>query len=605
LKRFLIIVLLLLLLAAGGLYFYAYRQPTPAADMLLPESTLLLLETPDFPRAHAAFRETAIYALWQEPSFQNCLAAPLRRIDEALGRPADAPGSLSDTIFPFLRGETFIALTHFTGMDNLHAGLVLGADLKNKLLETKAALAYRELTIRTLSTNTVVTAKTHHGHKYKLWQLSPSFQACYTFFGSMFVITFDEEILRDIITRSTGKETEDFPSLAENPAYKATRNQWPTNRHTVIYCNAGQVLAPLSALAQQRAGPLAAFRRIESTSTSMTFTSGLIHDLGFTVYNKPETNLPQLTSQLVTFIAPQTSACIADTADCALLYRNILDLAGQFAQTPAGNAVLRFQKAINALGIEMDREILNSLGPEIALLSTWREGTRYPDVALVLQCKDRPTFLDKLDIVFAALKDNALGTDEDYPWENTEYLGVRLRTARIGSSLAAPTYFLDGGHLVIAANPDYARELLSQSRTPFSLAPLPLPLPASNATELVYCDLRAVAPPLYDLWRSQLTNTTFAVTNLPPSDILARHLGVYISETQTTPTNETTITYSPLGKPLTWMISLAGAYVWVKPWLDQHITIINPAVPTTSSNTASPPLPPGNQKAESQTPSPQ
>jgi hypothetical protein len=606
LKRAFAILLFIIFLAAGILYFYTYRYPTPSAASILPDSTVLFIETPDFPRAHAAFRQTPAYALWQEPSVQQFLAQPLRNLEAMLGRPANAPGNLADEILPLLQGESFIALTHFSDTKSFYRAIVLGADLKRKLIETKAALSYRGYALKTWNTNIVIRTQNHLGVPYTVWQISPGLQVCYTFLGSMVVINFNEDLLREIIAHSVAAPTGTVKlhSLLDSPAYQATLQHVPQHRHLIAYLKAGQILGPLLSFTRERAGPIANLRRIVATSTSMTFTSGLITDFGFTIYDTASTNpLSPLDTHLRAFTTPETSTYIAGGADFAALHHVLLDFANQFDDTPAGKSVLRFEQSLAALGIHLDQEIFPSLGPDAAILVTWREGARIPDLAFVTQCQETLDLRNKIDVVFAALKDNTVGSDDEYPWENSTYLGTRLRTAHIGSSNIAPTYFLDGHILVLALTPDYARELLSQSRTPSRSALPSSPLP--HPTSFTYCDLRAVVPPLYDLWKANLTNEFISVANLPPSGVMARHLGVYVAASQTTPTNKTTITYSPLGKPLTWFLGLAGTYLWAKPWLAEHIHVVNPAETKTSSSTASPPPPAGNQTATSQTPSPE
>jgi hypothetical protein len=493
---------------------------------------------------------------------------------------------LGDEIMPRLQGEAFVALIHFAGNNSLHSGLVLGADLKHKLIETKAALAYREHSLKTWNTNASFTAKYHCGVRYSVWQFNPSFQVCHTFFGSMLVITFDEEILRDIIARSRGVPGADRPSLAQSSAYTTTLRHVPATRHVIAYLNAGQLLGPLLAFSRQSTGLLGRLSRIEATSSSMTFTSGLIEDFGFTLYANAQTNhCRPLTEQLRVFTKPETSAYLANTADFVAIHRALLDFATQFAEMPASKNLIRFEHALAALGINLDHDVLASLGPETAFLVTWREGARFPDIALVAECRDTPPLQKKLDIALAAIKDTAYGGDDEFPWENTTHLGIRLRTVHIRSGGIAPTYFFDRQHFVLALHPDYARELLAQSHaTGATLAGHPdfqrlagrLP---TNNTKFTYCDLRAVFPPLYDLWRSNLTNDLIAVNQLPPPDLLVWHLDPFVAATQTTPTNEITITCSPWGKPVTWFVGVAGAYLWAKPWLDQHLTVVSPAEP--------------------------
>jgi hypothetical protein len=145
--------------------------------------------------------------------------------------------------------------------------------------------------------------------------------------------------------------------------------------------------------------------------------------------------------------------------------------------------------------------------------------------------------------------------------------------------------------------PDYAREIRTHTgnlagNTEYQQAMQTLP---DNAASYFYCDTRTLARPLHAVVRANFPDTTVP---FPSADCLGRHLTPYVSATVPTPQVETTTTLSPLGKPLTLAVGMAGLYFAVQPYLADFI----PMLPRTFSGTAVPVPPTENQTAPSQTP---
>ena len=103
---------------------------------------------------------------------------------------------------------------------------------------------------------------------------------------------------------------------------------------------------------------------------------------------------------------------------------NLMAAAGQFQQT------------LRSRGVRISEDVLQKLGPECAILVNWRAGARAPDCAIVSEITDAATLRPALDGVMNALKETALGGDDRFPWDETEYAGQKLRTVHIGVSVS-------------------------------------------------------------------------------------------------------------------------------------------------------------------------
>ena len=139
-KKTIIAFVLLAALIAGVLLYLAFSQPAPRADTLLPESTLVFLDIPDFAKSRADFATTDLYALWCEPEVQAFLEQPLSVLRAAYGASASDTANIGNFLLNTVQGEVFLALTHVTMFPALNLGVVFGADVRHKRLEAVAAL---------------------------------------------------------------------------------------------------------------------------------------------------------------------------------------------------------------------------------------------------------------------------------------------------------------------------------------------------------------------------------------------------------------------------------------------------------------------------------
>ena len=92
-KKAIVAFLLLSAIVGAVLIYLKLNKPAPRAMDLLPESTLVFIDIPDFSKSRADFAKTELYALQQEPEVQAFLEKPLSVLREACslaGAPRDA-----------------------------------------------------------------------------------------------------------------------------------------------------------------------------------------------------------------------------------------------------------------------------------------------------------------------------------------------------------------------------------------------------------------------------------------------------------------------------------------------------------------------------------
>jgi hypothetical protein len=592
-----LLVLVLALAAGGALYWFWPRPPAPSAAELLPGSTLLFVNIPDMDRARAGFANTPAGRLCQEPEIKALLELPRRALWEALGGKVDAPPD-ELPLLNAIHGEAFFALTRFALLPKPGVRFIVGVDLKDRLMETRAALSYHTLAMRRYNPASQVTNRRLHGVTYHVWTVSPKTRFCYAFLNTMLVATIDEDTLRETIAWFRHQQPQGATSLAASAAFRNTCRRLPQTADCTSFLNVEQItglLGPLLMLQPQGLATLQKLGRIQGTALGSVCHSNQFVDTGLTTYSSaPPNQASPVTRTSLAFTSTNTMFYMVASVKWETGYQEALDAIASSGVEPLIRAATQFERSLRRQNIRPQQDFFPHLGPETALLAAWRAGTRFPDVALVTQLRDAR----HLNATMDALKEAFTHTADRPVWETLD----NLRILRIGAGLVAPTYCVTNGFLIVASTPDYARELLNHTgnldanpdyQTTMRFLP-------GNAASYLYCDTRALVRPLHDVVRAGLGDSAI---NFPSADCLVRHLTPYASATVLTPQVETTTTVSPLGKPVTLGVGVAGLVFAIQPYL-AGLPDLMPALPKMFSDRAVPVPPAENQKAPSQTPAP-
>jgi hypothetical protein len=613
-KKTIFAVLVGLVLVSVALYLYTRQKPAPKAAELLPETTLLYVGLPDFPQSRADFRQTQMYALWQEPTVQAFLEKPRAVLRELAGtRKSDSVLDvfLEDRVLGLLEGEVFLAVTHISPPPAVAAGLVLGADVKQKKLEAQAFLKVLEHDLARQFPNASAAEKRYLGTNYEVWQLTDKLNVCHTFLNSLLVFTLDENLLRDLITRFAGQAPPDAKTLAASARFQKVLKQAPAGHEASVYLNVEQLLGlfgPLLALSPQTGGFIQKFASMEAAGTSVTFTDGLVED--FSVVQYTGTNhvvSPTVERRTLSLTAPDTSLYAVRASELAASYRQTMDSIALAGNATLTTMAVEFDRTLNQRGLRFADDILANMGPELALIATWREGSRLPDMALVAEVKNTDALRPKFDIAMEALKDAAPIPEVHQPWDAQSYLGETLHTLHVGAEVVSPSYVITDKFLILSLTADYARALVQQSKSSGTtlvgnarFTDTLRRVPAST-TSFTYCDLPSVLVALYAQARANApANDYVDFSNLPPIETLTKHLAPFVSATVDTPAAQSTTTFSTLGKPLTILAGVAGTLAAAQPLLAELPDGFIPGLPTMSSG--NPPV--RNRMAPSQTPPP-
>lgn len=621
-KKIVIIFVLLITIVTLALVWSTLTKPAPHAADLLPESTLVFLDIPDFSRSRDDFSKTELYALWEEPEVQAFLKKPLDTMRESPSHPGQDNGNaaLVDFFMNTAQGEVFLGVTHVTILPSFNVGVVVGADAGRNKLQAIAGLYKLEGSLKKANPDGDFESKSYLGVKYTLWQITPDLPICHAFFNSLVVFTLGEDTMRDMIASYTGQVPANFKRLSTSPRFATVQQHASKDYHFLAYANVEQVLGlfgPLLAFSPQTSGVFQKLDGMDASAFSMTFVDHGVQDVGFLSYsrNAPKPT-PPTQQKTLALTSPDTLLYSVSSANLTTLYEEGMQALSQSGNTTITQSVAHFQQALRAHGIHMQEDILQPIGPETAVIGSWRTGARFPDVAFVAEITNEDKLRPALDNAMNVLKLSALGDDEKVPWDETESAGEKLRTVRIGAGLLAPTYTTTSQFFILANTPDYARELLTQvkaskptlaANTAYQDSIKRVP---ANGSSYGYADLRRLFEPLYAVARSyasQLGDIEFVDLNkLPQTETISKHLFPFVSTTVSETGQVTSTSFSPVGKSIA-VIAGVGAGIWAANAFGPELAQVTgqyamPAPPRKSSGTAAPSAPPGNQTAPSQTP---
>jgi hypothetical protein len=621
-KKIVIVFLLLVTAVTLALVYATFTKPAPHAADLLPESTLVFLDIPDFSRSRDDFSKTELYALWEEPEVQAFLKKPLDALRESPSHPGTDSGTAAIVNFAAntAQGEVFLGLTHVTIFPSLNAGLVVGMDVGHKKIQAIAGLYKLEGSLKKANPNGDFEDKSYLGVKYTVWQITPDLPICHAFFNSLAVFTLGEDTMRDMIASYTGQVPPGFKRLSTSAKFANAQQHAAKNYHFLAYANVEQVLGlfgPLLAFSPQTSGVFQKLDGMDASAFSMTFMDRGVQDVGFLSYSrnapKPTPPTPQKTLALT---SPDTLYYSVGSANLATIYEEGMQALSQSGNASIMLSVGQFQQALRTHGIHVREDILQQFGPETAVIASWRTGARSPDVAFVAEIANEDKLRPALDNAMNALKQSALGDDEKAPWDETQSAGQTLRTVRVGAGLLAPTYTTTSQFFILANTPDYARELVAHvngSKPTLATSAAyqeSIKRVPPNGSSYGYADLRGLFDPLYAMTKSALSqigdNEFVDMNKLPQTETISKHLFPFVSATVSEPGQVTSTSFSPVGKSMVMMAGV-GAGIWAYNEFGPQLAQVTgqytmPTAPRKSSGTASPSAPPGNQMAPSQTP---
>lgn len=602
-KKFVIASLVLLLVVLGVWLWRAHISP-PAAT-LLPAQTLVFVRVPDVPRAAAQWKQSAAHALWQQPEVRAFLHETFGPLQPPWLSGLTNGAGLAEAQ-TLLRGEAFLAITHFSPLVPNRPGIAIGADTGWQQWRARVAIATLERRVRQRNPDIQFRHRQFMGVRYMMWERPNDLPICYALVRTWLVATLGEDVMRDLISRQVrpGRHT----TLQQMPEYIAFTREVPADAALHVYLNPQpltMLLGHAQLFAGADAGALGSLQAVRSVGLAVSCHQHRVHERRITHY-RPEHWLPSppVSRRTLQFTSPDTLWYRAGSVNWARSYSTISQLLLQLG-LPAPTAVIEnFERRLRRANIRWTDDVLAQLGPETAWLLQWRHGAELPEIAWITELRDaariRPGLQEALLTLGTLITQHA---NVPAVWDESSAGPHTVRFLMIGDGKISPAFVITDEFLLLTTSRDFARSLVeTHQASGGSLADDPTfqsftaGLPTSCA-EFSYLRLAELYPHMHGFVRTWSSYLPFPLGRLPPVASTSLLLTPVVSVTTSTNSAEVTDVYSPFGTPVAWVAA------WAVTWAAQQQRLF-PTATTTSSSRAVVPRPAENPMATSQIPLP-
>jgi hypothetical protein len=378
-KKILAVVVMALVVAGAVWVAMRVRRAHQQATVteLLPKTTLILAQVPDFRRTREQWHGSDLYQIWREPSVQAWLQKPLAKIPKG--------HSARQAVEDFLRlGPThgFVALT---SIENNDPKLIGGfhfeqpEETARQFIEPRLAkllaksgdakretIPYAEDKIETLTLSHVVLA-TAYDHNW--------------FFASN-----DLASLKALLDRVDRRAQKSGESLKENEAFSGALRHLPADCAGMVFIEAQpfvEKLVPLIAMTGQSLSTdqLQRLKQVRSIAGAFSFDSGKMREAFFVA-------MPQ---QLPALKLTRSSLASASTNtffySASLMHWPETWLPPSASRAGLPPIVQEFANALAARGISA-ADLQKAFAEELELIGEWPADTRWPVLLATLPIKD-------------------------------------------------------------------------------------------------------------------------------------------------------------------------------------------------------------------------
>ena len=379
-KKVLAVVVLALVVA--GLVWVAMRvqrahQQATVAE-LLPKTTLLLAQVPDFRRTREQWHASDVYQIWREPSVQAWLQKPLAKLPKTQGR--------RQTVEDFLKlGPThgFVALT---SIENNDPKLIGGFHFEQSAESARQFIDQR-LT-KWLSNSDGAKRETIPYAEHKIETVSVSrVLIASAYDNNWFLASNDLASLKALLDRVDHRTEKSSESLKENEALRAALEQLPADYAGMVFIEPQpfvEKLMPLIAMTGQSfsTDQLQRLKQVRSIAGTFGFDKGKMREAFFVA-------MPQQVPAL-----KLTRPSLASAGANTFLYSASLMHWPEAWLPPSAASrvglppiVQEFANALAARGISA-ADLQKAFAEEMELIGEWPPDTRWPVLLATLPVKD-------------------------------------------------------------------------------------------------------------------------------------------------------------------------------------------------------------------------
>lgn len=470
-----LLALLVLLLGAGGGAWWWLHRAKPDAASYLPENTFLFVHIPDAQATSQAYATSHLKKVIASQEISSLLTLGWQSLAEKTSAEDKAKATTALELWQLfarnLTGEAFLAITQ-VDFQNPGRNRFVAAIRPRQGLGDMPPLVARIKQLTAESMKSAPSGKaTHGGVEYEWIDLEGKAKLCLAPVGPWEVVAIGEEAFFDFVDRwqDGGKKS---GTLAQNAAYQAVLARMPGRQDALVYVGMDAIKDPLIKLAEARpewkqsAPALKKLQeQIKGVGWGGKFEDGRIHETFVSLM--PKASRPDLGKsyepcayKTLSMTGAQTYFYFAQSFDLPKQWDYMLAL---YKETNPDVATLMQQAPdwAKGQGLDFNKNLLQALGSEYAMLMDWPSGALFPDVAFVCEVA-RP---DDLKPTIAVLMQNLTplleqsGTIEDAKAGNYDLKVLRIKQA----AMISPTLIVSGDRFGLSLTQAGATAMLTRA----------------------------------------------------------------------------------------------------------------------------------------------
>jgi hypothetical protein len=491
---------------------------------LLPETTLVLIEAPDFQKTRSDWHESDLSKIWREPSVQEFLRKPLARLPENRG----GRRQLED--FLGLRPKHgFLALT---SLEKNEPKLIGGFHFDAKPEKARESIGELEAELLSRTPNATHETLAHRQHNIEIARVS-HFVFASVYDNEWYFASNDLATLKALLDRADHRRENTHGSLAETAAFVAAVKHLPREYAGMVFLDPRPFMAklmPLVALTGQSLAmdQLKRLSQLQSIAATVGFDRGKMRETDFVA-------MPQVSAESK-LQHPLLGTAGANTffySDSRVHWSDNLLAGSAPAAIGLPALVQQFTAAAKAQGISLE-DLRKAFGEELEIIGDWPANSHWPTLIATLPVND----ISRAKKIVAALASVEIG---GAPWNRSDENGAIFYQAQpfagfipINPAMAVSETLLFAASDAAALKAAVARvtppagELAKSTLFKDAAALLPA---AESAfayvdTRLLYARIDAAVRPL--ILMSATFNPALAKTvnpsKLPPPEVITQHL---------------------------------------------------------------------------------
>lgn len=389
--------LVLLLHAAAGIWWLWAHRPTPGAANFLPENTFLLVHIPDADATRKAYAASHLKKVIESEEISSFIALAWKSATEKISAEDMTKASTAMEIGKLfdrnMTGEAFLAITQVDFQQPTNNRFIAGLKPKQGLVDM-APLVNRIKQVTGDSVKNSPSGKGNHGGvEYEWVDLEGKAKLCLAVVGPWEIVAIGEPAFFDFVDRfQAGGKTPG--SLANYAPYQSVVKRMKGRQDAVAYLGFDSVKPTLLKLAEsrpelQKSAPSLKkiYEQIKSVGWGGKFEDGRINETIVSLL--PKASRPDLGKsyepcayKTLPMTSAQTYFYVAQSLDfrkywdyvIALYSESNPDLAATMKQAP---------EWAKSQGLDFNKNLLDALGSEYAVVFDWSDEAMIPDLAIV------------------------------------------------------------------------------------------------------------------------------------------------------------------------------------------------------------------------------